>query len=301
MYTQTHINTHTHTHTHTHTILKLKKCAKTSQISFELSVNCTLYFCRSLRSFPQHVFFLADDYAGQTGRILIGTWGTFCVILWAAYSAYLVTTFATKPNELAIRTLQQLMVHSEFKVGMLGSGNALAIVFKTSSEMSLQKLWSRMLEGNKTDPLTFSSDLADHVRRIVGGRYAFIDNFSIASGQFYDFLPPNYTDVRAYPQTSLQGTEASYIAIPKHAFYKNALYTLQLDLEMAGIILNLQKVYFSQSNEPESRAKHEGNVVDFGRIEFLVYVVLVAVLVSFLCLGIEWVIYKWQRNDHCKK
>lgn len=239
---------------------------------------------------------MEDNYPSHTGRILIGTWGIFCLVLWSAYSAYLVTTFATKPNELAIRTFEQLLQHNEYKIGMLGSGNALAIILKASSDKWMRQLWLKLLDYNKTDPLTFSLELNDHVQRLVSSRYAFIDNFSIASGLFYDYLPPNYTDVRAYVQYSLQGAFTSYIALPKNVFYKETLYQLHLQLEAAGVVFKLQKIFFSNTNQDASRNKHDGSVVGFARIEFLVYVAVAGAIISFVCLGAEIALAWWNSS-----
>lgn len=129
------------------------------------------------------------------------------------------------------------------------------------------------------------------------GRYVFLDNFSVGSGEFFDFLPSDHADIRAYQQSDLQGITSSFIAIPKHVFYKEALYNVQLQLEKSGLVLQLQNMYFSHKPLTSERgANSECIPVDFKRIELIVYVALAGLGLGSGCLVAEFVL-KWYRKE----
>lgn len=243
--------------------------------------------CRTLSSFTDHVCFHAStSYAGQTGRVLRGSWSVFWLVFSAGFSAYLVTNFTVKPTELKIDTLDKLLQAKTYSLGVLGSNSALLETLQTSNEWVKLALWERISTANKTDPALLSSQYSDHIHRLLSTDTVFLHHFGVTDMPL--FVEADYSNVRSYTISSLNGLASEFLALPKNVFFKGQLNNLITILDETGILQYLGLKYKIYHQKVKMPAPLECQCpVGIYRIKLLLYVTLCNLCVSWFCLAVE--------------
>lgn len=224
----------------------------------------------------------------------------FWLILSAAYSAYLVTSFAVKPSELKIDSLEKLLATPGYKIGIWGSNSALLTELKISQNSVLSNIWRKVQIANKSDPLILSSDVMDHVNKLLSGGYVFVDHNRAVDLSF--FLDADFSEVRSYAVQSLNFLAHEFVTVPKNVFYKEELNKILMSLEETGILAYLREKYNIYQPAALSQSTETQDSVSVSRILVLVYVSLITVAAAGCCLILEIIFYKLriisaQRND----
>lgn len=252
---------------------------------------------RYMLSFPSHFCFWTDGvYKNHTGRILIATWGVFCLILGSACSAYLVTSFTIKPRELQIRTLDELLANPDYKFGIRENESGFITELRIFGNKSFKDVWTKLVHFNKTDPRTFSTNTSVHVNRLRNEKYVFLDGATVTSGAFFDHIGENLEDIRIYTLNVDRSLETSYVAMSKDLFFKDVLRNKGLEINEAGLIHKLQKIYFKQPlRSATTQVAEQQDPVRLRRIELLLYGTVCGVGISLICLIFEMVFHKFTK------
>ncbi|RUS89982.1 hypothetical protein EGW08_002249 [Elysia chlorotica] len=171
---------------------------------------------RRLYNFPHvWVFQSLQDFPHQSGRILRASWALFCVAIFASYGAGLTSHACAPTSRPRISNLKDLLEQREFKLGIsMDTSYFIASLRQAKAGTDQARLWTALCELNKTEPRTFSTDKAYHIRRVLAGKYAFI-------GYAPNTLQQNYVE-SDFSQVKLVhlSYRNSSMTIPTNAFYK---------------------------------------------------------------------------------
>ncbi|ESO97726.1 hypothetical protein LOTGIDRAFT_103576, partial [Lottia gigantea] len=112
-----------------------------------------------------------------SGRILIGCWWIFCIIMAATYSGNLIAFLTVSKDKPPISSLYQMIEDHDYKWGILG-GTVYMDLFKNSKREDYKKIWDGIVEFNKTDPRVLSLNADDHLDLVLEESYAYLGEYT---------------------------------------------------------------------------------------------------------------------------
>ncbi|GFS03595.1 glutamate receptor 4 [Elysia marginata] len=243
-----------------------------------------------LYDFPlEWLFQTSGFYPYHSNRILRASWGLFCVAIFAAYGALLTCNATTPPEFPKINSLEDLLRHPNFKIGVSPYNSHFLTRMKEAREgTTLANLWQVLCDQNKSDPFTFSDDKAHHIRRVLIGEYAFLG--SIPRGLLPTFVDADYIGVRFVNLYK----KLSRMTIPKHAFYKSDMERILTTANEMGIIDAISDQWYPpRAFLKKSKVKYDMKVHLY-RLQFLLYIAIVGVVSAILSLAAEYVMHLYR-------
>ncbi|BFZ20176.1 hypothetical protein BsWGS_23215 [Bradybaena similaris] len=238
----------------------------------------------------------SEENSWHFKRILVASWQVFFLVMWSSYSAYLVTSFVAKPQELTISSFKELDENKNFKVGLMSSSSATISALLTTSNVHTRALWRRLQKQNKTDQWTFSTNVSVHMQRIVAGGYVYLGGVHTLKDDNYVNSLVNHEDIRYYTTTDFSFRYTSYVGIATGVFYKEALLKSLHSLNENGVLERLKNQHLNAdfvSLSHKRQVSEEHATVTFHRISLLLFLALGCVFLSFLILMCEYIIQRF--------
>ncbi|CAC5388394.1 GRIN [Mytilus coruscus] len=111
--------------------------------------------------------------ASSAGRTLLSCWWLFCIIMVATYSGNFVAFLTVTKETLPFKDVEGLVEQSTYKWGIAGA-TIFETILKNSELPERKKIWNGILKFNQSDPSVLNSDPAEQIRKVRGGKYAYI-------------------------------------------------------------------------------------------------------------------------------
>ena len=252
---------------------------QTNKLIFSLHVSPP----RRLYNFPLSLLFQTEEVCyHQSGRILRASWGLFCVAMFASYGALLTST-ATAPREYPkISSLEDLLAHSEFKIGISPQSSYTFGSLRSASPGTLRaQLWHVVCEQNRSDPSTFSTDTSYHIRRVLEGEYAFLT--SLRKRQLPTYVDGDYSDIKF---VSIRLSRL-HLSTAKNSFYTSNLESIVLSAIATGLLSTLEDKSFPPLARMRISQVENETEVHVSRLDFLIHIVSVGIGLALLSLAAE--------------
>ncbi|KAK3777367.1 hypothetical protein RRG08_014113 [Elysia crispata] len=238
---------------------------------------------RRLYDFPFHwLFQTTESLPHQSGRILRASWGLFCVAMFTSYGALLTSNAAAPQEYPKITSLEDLLRQPDFKIGVPFSNSFFITSLKEAEAgTTLADLWKVLVAQNQSDPETFTTDQAHHIRRVLEGQYAYLS--SLPLGLLSSYSNADFSNVRFAIQWKL----LLRMCVPQNAFYKPDLdRALQSATEM-GILKYIQDKWVPSETQLNRFRVERQPEIHLSSLKVLMYSVTAGIGVASLSLAVE--------------
>ncbi|KAL3861014.1 hypothetical protein ACJMK2_007107 [Sinanodonta woodiana] len=223
------------------------------------------------------------------GRMLIGFWGLFSVVVVGIYcgnlKAFLTVTINEPPPFNTIKELVQLK--GEWKWGILG-GTYLEFYIQNSAKKEFSDIGKGIKEFNKSDPSVLSINIDSHVEKVRSGGYAFISDKSIIESVIAkecsmmkireEFLPLNYA-----------------IGLPKNSPYTNIVSDKILSMHEMGFMQCWKRRWWPKSSLCPERLMF-ARTIQAVDVQGCFYLAVIGIFFSSCVLVIELSVHFYQKR-----
>ncbi|ESO96399.1 hypothetical protein LOTGIDRAFT_159803 [Lottia gigantea] len=118
---------------------------------------------------------LPEDLAG---RMFVGCWWVFCIVLAASYSGTLIATLAVNIEQYPFETLDEMLEQNNYRWGCMG--NTLFIpLFSNTSNTRFKAIWDGIVQFNLTNPAVLSETIGEQFNLVQNEEYVFLGDESI--------------------------------------------------------------------------------------------------------------------------
>ncbi|CAC5375410.1 unnamed protein product [Mytilus coruscus] len=223
----------------------------------------------------------------SSGRTLLSFWWIFCIIMMATYSGNLIAFLTVTKDKLPFTDLSGLVAQDKYKWGIQG-GAIFEQIFKTSEIPEYKKIWSGVVEYNKTDTrvLSYIGDI--HIGKVLEGNYAFI-----VDKTFFDMTMINNCELT---MTSAEVLQLQYaMALPNNSPFTKIFTDEIISIHESGLLQIWRLRHWPKPGNCKESLLKESNAITLIDVQSAFYMIGIGIFVASCSLCMEFL-----KQKYCK-
>ncbi|XP_048259569.1 glutamate receptor ionotropic, delta-1-like [Haliotis rufescens] len=221
----------------------------------------------------------SEQPKSESGRILVGFWWLFCIVIAASYSGTLIASLTVNKEILPFDNIADIASQTDYSWGTVG-GSSYVTYFENDPSESNRKIWQGIqgFQGYDNDVLSQSADV--HMKKVLEGSYVFFnDNEALTPWK------SQHCDLAFTKETFLPFTYA--LGLPKESPYADIFSNVMLKIDQSGLFINWRRKWWPQENLCLEEGKASARAIALMDIQSAFYLIAIGIFLAVLALGIE--------------
>ncbi|XP_041351078.1 glutamate receptor ionotropic, kainate 2-like [Gigantopelta aegis] len=214
------------------------------------------------------------------GRMIIGAFWLFTILIAAAYCGNLVAFLTIKKDIPPLKTLRDLVSQTQYIWGTI-DGTLWMTVFEFSNRTDDQKIWDGLVKFNKTDTDVLAPHFPEHRQKVEKGNYVFFSERSILQMWAEDNCDLVFLDEIFYKVNFA-------IGFPLNSPYTRLFSEIMVDFEQNGLLHFWKRTRWHGNNKCVYEQQPGARVIGLVDIQSAFFVLALGLSLGILSLLIEW-------------
>ncbi|CAG2221653.1 GRIN [Mytilus edulis] len=227
----------------------------------------------------------------SSGRTLLSFWWIFCIIMMATYSGNLIAFLTVTKEKLPFTDLSGLVAQDKYQWGIQG-GAIFEQIFKTSEIPEYKKIWSGVVEYNKSDTRVLSYIGDEHIGKVLEGNYAFI-----VDKTFFDMTMIDNCELAMTLAEVLQLQYA--MALPNNSPFTKIFTDEIISIHESGLLQIWRLRHWPKPGNCKESILKESNAITLIDVQSAFYLIGIGIFVASCSLCMEFCKHKyckWREN-----
>ncbi|CAG2217228.1 GRID1 [Mytilus edulis] len=221
----------------------------------------------------------------SSGRTLLSFWWIFCIIMMATYSGNLIAFLTVTKEKLPFTDLSGLVAQDKYQWGIQG-GAIFEQIFKTSEIPEYKKIWSGVVEYNKSDTRVLSYIGDEHIGKVLEGNYAFI-----VDKTFFDMTMIDNCELAMTLAEVLQLQYA--MALPNNSPFTKIFTDEIISIHESGLLQIWRLRHWPKPGNCKESILKESNAITLIDVQSAFYLIGIGIFVASCSLCMEFCKHKY--------
>ncbi|XP_067682645.1 probable glutamate receptor [Haliotis asinina] len=216
----------------------------------------------------------------ESGRILVGFWWLFCIVIAASYSGTLIAFLTVNRDILPFSSIADIASQNEYRWGVVGGSSYVTFLEEAKSGTN-KELWQgieRFLADDDADVLSQSADV--HMNKVLDGSYVFFSD--------KETLTPwlsKHCDLAITKEALLPFTYA--IGLPEESPYADIISNTMLKIDQSGLFLTWKRKWWPRENLCLDEGKASARPIELMDLQSAFYLIAIGIFLAAFALGVE--------------
>ncbi|KAK6172970.1 hypothetical protein SNE40_016516 [Patella caerulea] len=214
-------------------------------------------------------------------RVLLVSFSMFSVVLAGIYVGNLTASLTDIKFKRPFNNLEELVELTDWKWGIRGF-DLYKTVMKQSKNPMIKRLWTGLVEFNKTDPSTFEMDMDFHIKKVLkpGEKYVFI-----TADSKYELSKRHICNLKIIDE--IYSNLPIAIAVSKDSYLKPDLELTMSKLSDNGFVRYLTQRLYTDNRQPPCKISEDKRSFHLDDILGAFVVALIGLAITLIVLLIE--------------
>ncbi|XP_041354578.1 glutamate receptor ionotropic, delta-1-like [Gigantopelta aegis] len=215
------------------------------------------------------------DPATLSGRILVGFWWLFCLVISASYSGILIAFLTVERQTPPLHTLADLVAQEDYSWGTLG-GTAMLDEYHKSTQTDIKALVRGLSQTGES--------MDEHKKRVLDGSYVFFgDRETLVT------WTRQHCDL-AILDESFSPFKFS-VGLPKNSPYTDLFSKRIIDIQSGGLMEIWKKHWWPQRNLCVNLSNARNRPIQLSDLQSIFYVAIIGLVLASVILITEKLVH----------